>query len=125
MDDKKLNEYKELLLQHKMRILNGDQFKHKDDLFVAQEDLPDEADLAASVISQQVTFNLRHREMMKLRAIEEALMRIEEGEFGHCEECGESIGEKKLKNQPWTILCITHAEEKEREESQIQRYVGQ
>lgn len=124
MDEKKLNEYKELLLQHKMKILNGEQFKQNEDLCVAPEDLPDEADLAASVISQQVTFNLRHREMNKLRLIEEALMRIEDGDFGGCEECGEAIGAKRLKNQPWATLCITHAEEKEREEMQTQRFIS-
>ena len=62
---------------------------------------------------------MRDRELTKLRAIEEALMRIEDGTYGMCEDCEEEIGEKRLRNQPWTTLCITHAEEREREKNKF------
>ena len=50
-----------------------------------------------------------------------ALEKISDGSYGHCEDCEEEISFKRLENQPWAELCITHAEEKEREESQIWR----
>lgn len=115
MDKVKIEKFKELLLQAKMRIMNGAILSNHDDLTVSPDDLPDEADLAASVINQQVTFNMRQRELAKLRAIDEALYRAEQGAYGHCEECEEEISSKRLENQPWTNLCITHAEEQERE----------
>ncbi len=111
----KMEKFKNLLLQHKIRIMNGGILRSNEDLTVSTDDLSDEADLASSVITQQVTFNMRQRELGKLKAIDEALYRIEEGTYGHCEECEEAIGEKRLENQPWTTLCITHAEEQERE----------
>lgn len=117
MKKSKLEELKNLLLQHKTVILNSGILKSTDDLHVSSDDLADEADLAASVINQQVTFSMRTREIAKLRLIEEALDRIENGTYGQCEECDEPIGEKRLKNQPWATLCITHAEELEREKS--------
>ncbi|MGK0368060.1 MAG: DnaK suppressor protein, partial [Thermoproteota archaeon] len=55
------------------------------------------------------------KELAKLRAVEFALMRIEDGSYGHCEECEEEIGAKRLQTQPWADLCIVHAEERERE----------
>ena len=110
----KMEKFKTLLLQAKVKIVNGG-IRSNDDLTVSPDDLSDEADLATSVINQQVTFNMRQRELVKLKAIEEALYRIEQGIYGHCEECDEGIGEKRLENQPWTTLCITHAEEQERE----------
>jgi DnaK suppressor protein len=110
-----MEKFKNLLLQHKIRIMNGGILRSNEDLTVSTDDLSDEADLASSVITQQVTFNMRQRELGKLKAIDEALYRIEEGTYGHCEECEEAIGEKRLENQPWTTLCITHAEEQERE----------
>ncbi len=119
MDKAKLNEYKNLLLKAKMKILNAGVLNKTDDLAVSSDDLSDEADLASSVITQQVSFNIRDRELQKLRLIEEALMRIEEGTYGLCEDCDEEIGEKRLKNQPWTTLCITHAEEREREKNKF------
>lgn len=108
--------YKNLLLQMKTKILNGGILRSTEDLHISQEDLSDEADLAASVINQQVTFEIRAKEIAKLKAIEEALFRIEMGTYGECDECGEPIGHKRLLTQPWATLCITHAEELEREQ---------
>jgi DnaK suppressor protein len=115
MDKAKTEKFKNLLLTAKMKIMNGGILRSTEDLTVSSDDLSDEADLATSVINQQVTFNMRQRELVKLKAIDEALYRIEQGSFGHCEECDEAIGEKRLENQAWTTLCITHAEELERE----------
>lgn len=115
MDKAKLEKFKGLLLQAKMKIMNGGILRSTEDLTVSSDDLSDEADLATSVINQQVTFNMRQRELVKLKAIDEALYKIEQSTYGHCEECDEAIGEKRLENQPWTSLCITHAEEQERE----------
>ena len=119
MEKSILEKYRKVLLQHKTNILNGSILKSNEDLCVSSEDLPDEADLATNVINQQVSFNMRERELSKLRAIDEALYRIEEGTYGLCEECDEHIGDKRLEKQPWTSLCITHAEEKEREEQRF------
>jgi len=115
VDKAKLEHFKSLLLQHKYKIMNGGILRSSEDLTVSTDDLSDEADLATSVINQQVTFSMRQREITKLKQIDEALYRIEQGTFGFCEECDEEIGEKRLHNQPWTSLCIAHAEEKERE----------
>ena len=116
MTNGKWAKYKELLLEHKRRILNYGMLTKHEDLVVDVDDLFDEADLANSVVQQQVTFNIREREVHKLRAIDEALARIEAGTYGECEDCGEAISEKRLTNAPWTSLCITHAEERERDE---------
>jgi DnaK suppressor protein len=115
VENVKMEKFKSLLLQAKIKIMNGGILRSNEDLTVSTDDLSDEADLASSVINQQVTFNMRQRELGKLKAIDEALWRIEQGAYGHCEECDETIGEKRLENQPWTTLCITHAEEQERE----------
>lgn len=121
MDKKKLEHFKELLLKQRQQIMNVGLLNKSDDLHVAQDDLSDETDLASSLIQQQLNCTIRDREYTKLRRIDAALDRIDEGTYGHCEDCDEEIGMKRLENQPWAELCITHAEEKEREESQIYR----
>lgn len=121
MDKKKLDHYKGLLLKHRQQIMNVGLLNKSEDLHVSEEDLSDETDLASSLIQQQINCTIRDREYFKLRRIDAALDRIAEGTYGHCDECEEEIGAKRLENQPWTELCITHAEEKEREESQIYR----
>ena len=116
MTKAQIEELKMQLLKMKQDILNGGILTKTDDLHIQAEDLPDEADLAATVIEQQVSFNMRQRELNKLREIDFALQRIEDGTYGYCEECDEPIGYKRLKNQPFTELCITHAEEAERQQ---------
>lgn len=121
MDKKKLEHFKTLLLKHRQQILNGGMVTRSEDLHISEEDLSDESDLATSMIQQQLSCTMRDRELLKLRRIDLALEKVEDGTYGHCEDCDEEIGMKRLENQPWAELCIVHAEEKEREESQIAR----
>jgi DnaK suppressor protein len=121
MDKAQLDEFKQHLLRLKAQIMNSGVMNSKEDLEVSPEDLSDETDLATSVVTQQVSFNIRQRELSKIRGIEDALWRIENGSFGQCEECNESIGKKRMMLQPWTTLCITHAEEQEREQQKFSR----
>ncbi len=124
MTKKELEKFKEQLLELKKSILNGSLLKPSEDLHVSTDDLADETDLASCVINQEVIFNIRSRELNKLRLIESALQRIEEGVYGLCDDCDEEIGGQRLKNQPWTNLCIIHAEEREREFSKYARNLG-
>lgn len=41
-----------------------------------------------------------------LAAIDEALDRIDAGQFNVCDECKQEIGERRLAIQPWAKLCI-------------------
>lgn len=125
MTKKELQEFKDKLLMIKNTILNSGVLKSTEDLTVSTDDLPDEADLANNVINQQVTFNMRNRELQKLKNIEMALMRIEDGAYGMCDDCDEPISLKRLNNQPWAEMCITHAEEYERKQVHFKsRLVG-
>lgn len=122
MKKAQLDELKAQLISMKEQILNGGYLTQTEDLHVTSDDLPDEADLATNVINQQITFNMRQRELVKLRSIDEALNRIENGTYSECEECGDEIGFKRLKNQPFTNLCIRDAEDAEREQQKFLRH---
>ena len=121
MDKKLLEQHKKRLLTLKQKILSGGLLKAAEDLTVSPDDLADEADLATSVISQQVFFNIRHRELEKLRQIDAALHRISDGTYGMCLDCEEEINHARLETQPWTCFCIVHAEEREREGQKFYR----
>ena len=49
---------------------------------------------------------MRDRERKLLTKINEAFSRIESGDYGRCEECGDEIGIERLKARPVTTLCI-------------------
>lgn len=119
MKKDKLEFYKQRLLEHKMQILNRGLINKVDDLHISSDDLADEGDLAATVINQQVTISMRAKERGKLQMIAVALEKIENGTYGCCEDCDDPIGLKRLETQPWATLCITHAEEQEREQEQF------
>lgn len=121
MNEKKVEYFKTKLLEVRKQILNSGIMNDYQDLHIQSDDLADEADLASSTINQQVSFSIRDREMTKLRRIDAALARIEEGVYGFCVESGEEIEEKRLETQPWAEYCLEVAEEKEREANQRYR----
>jgi DnaK suppressor protein len=43
------------------------------------------------------------------RAIAAALERMDQGEFGFCEDCGDFIGDKRLNLDPATPRCVSCA----------------
>lgn len=120
MNKQKLEYYKNKLLDARNKILNSGVLSNLEDLQINSDELADEADLASSTINQQVSFSIREKEMNKLRRIDAALGRIEDGSYGFCLESGDEIEQKRLETQPWAEFCIEVAEEKERE--QAQRY---
>lgn len=70
----------------------------------------DLADKAANSYSRELNFSLSNGERETLMKIEDALGRIDEGDYGHCANCGQKIGDKRLKAIPWTPHCIDCAE---------------
>src|SRR4051812_26801981 len=68
--------------------------------------IQDLADKAASAYSKELNFSLSDTERNLLMAIEEALVRVKEGTYGVCTNCGNVIGEKRLQAVPWTSHCI-------------------
>ena len=81
MNKKELSRFTERLLAEKARILNMPGRIRKEELQLSTDDLADEADLASSGLSQSMNIRLRDRETLLLRKIEEALSKIERGEF--------------------------------------------
>lgn len=53
------------------------------------------------------------RAKARLRAVAAALKRLEAGEYGECQDCGESIAAKRLQFDPCATLCIACAENRE------------
>jgi len=57
------------------------------------------------------------REGLYFKKIEEALLRIKEGTYGQCQECGAAIGARRLEVRPTAELCIECKEAAEHLES--------
>ena len=62
-------------------------------------------------------FALMEMESETLRKIDEALLRLDEGSYGVCSECDESISEMRLKALPFASLCRDCQEQAEESEA--------
>jgi len=119
MKKKERDKFEKILLEKREQLLVNARQTLEEDMTLDQADLADEMDLASSEYLQSFQFRLRGRERTFLNKIDKALVKLKEGTFGVCEECGEMIHAKRLEARPETNLCIKCKEEQEREESQF------
>ena len=68
--------------------------------------IQDLADKAASAYSKELNFSLSDTERNLLMQIDEAFVRMKNGSYAVCTNCGTTIGEKRLTAVPWTPFCI-------------------
>ena len=76
----------------------------------------DLADRASSETDRSLELRARDRQRKLISKIDEALLRIEDGAYGYCEDTGESIGLKRLIARPIATLSIDSQERHERKE---------
>jgi DnaK suppressor protein len=76
----------------------------------------DTYDLASEERARELSSILSDRELNKIREIEEAIERLDDGTFGICEGCGMEIAEARLEAMPFTRLCRDCQQDHERKE---------
>ncbi len=116
MKKKDLERFKLLLKERRDAITNAQNMMREDGISLDTDDLPDEVDLASTETGQAMNLRLHDRELVLLRKIEKTLKKLDEGEFGICEECGEDIAIKRLEARPVADVCIRCKEEMEKRE---------
>ncbi len=102
------------LLQEQMDPLLCVAGKTVSELTDEKANLPDSIDLASLESERNFELRIRDRERKLISKIRQALDRIESGGFGECEDCGNPIGEARLKARPVTTMCIECKTEQER-----------
>jgi RNA polymerase-binding transcription factor DksA len=66
----------------------------------------DSADEVVSLSMEKLQNSLQQTEIGELHSMEDALARIDKGEYGVCVDCGEQISEKRLEHFPYAARCI-------------------
>lgn len=108
---KLIEECKKKLLGSKAELLN--RVKEARAHLVEDDKGGDEADQTVRVLAEAEFLNMQDRLRNQLMEIEGALARIENGNFGLCEETEEPIEAERLLAIPWTRLSIEGAELRE------------
>jgi len=70
------------------------------------EDPSDSGDLSQQSHEEWLFLNRNSLEKSLLREVEEALLRVQEGTYGICQECEEPISAKRLQALPWAKFCV-------------------
>lgn len=92
----KLLAERDLLIQK----LNGN------DLSIDDSETPDPVDLAVRNYSKNVMLAVSENETKQLTLIDQALMRLEDDEYGDCQNCEKAINAKRLAAIPWARYCL-------------------
>lgn len=75
--------------------------------------VPDPADRATIEEEHALELRTRDRERKLLKKVQAAIQRIDEGEYGYCEETGEPIGVARLLARPTATLSLEAQERRE------------
>ena len=70
------------------------------------EQVADIADDAVQSYERQLMMGLGEKEFEKLRLVEEAIEKLDEGQYGICLECEELISEERLSVVPFALHCV-------------------
>lgn len=111
LDKKKLQIFKDKLLQAKSAILKELEIEQE---FLITEDNVDLVDKADEVIHNELLSRLSDMEIQRIRMIDRALDKIEDGTYGICEGTQKPIPEARLNAIPWTPYTVDYAEQLEK-----------
>ena len=99
--------FKDALLKKRTEILGTGGIKPLQATMDNNTRQGDMADQASGNNEVHIQLKLKQTDAKILRAIEEALGRIDRGTYGVCRDCGEPIAEARLRAIPWARVCIT------------------
>jgi len=120
----KWQEIRDILLQMKEDTLReiAKSLKNGADSALISEPSGDIYDQASSERDRELGLLLGDREREKVHAIDEALLRIAENEYGVCEECEEEIPLGRLKAMPFARHCVKCKSDLEKLQAQTKRF---
>lgn len=78
-----------------------------------------EEDQAPLSHEEYITQALNRMDWQTLREVDQALERIDKGEYGVCEECGDPISIKRLNAVPWARRCLECQESRSFDEAEV------
>lgn len=104
MSELNLKNIKESLIAERDMLIE----KLKDnDLSIDDAETPDPVDLAVRNYSKNVMLAVSENESKQLVLVDEALLRVEDEEYGTCQNCEKDINPKRLAAIPWARYCLS------------------
>jgi len=122
LNKKDLNYFKQLILKRKEELMEGLKHSLEDTLKKSPREAAGDisgyafhmADLATDTYDREFSLDLASNERQLIYEIDEALKKIQEGNYGNCEQCKSPISKTRLKAIPYTRLCLKCQEAQEK-----------
>jgi RNA polymerase-binding protein DksA len=95
------------LIDLKKEIISNLMAGNKDFKEIMEDmDPKDMADIASDDIDRKMIEALGSQDLKRLRLIDSALTRIQQGKYGLCMKCGKRIPQERLEAIPYALMCI-------------------
>src|SRR5271157_4334622 len=99
--------FKKKLLKMRAAILDKAKKLKEYSYALGTDGIQDMADAASNAYNADILMSLSDNERTMVKEIDSALDKIANKTYGICEECEESINEKRLEANPVARYCIT------------------
>lgn len=114
MDQQKIENFKSTLEQKKrdaqktLSQIENNEFNDAQAEYTSELSVYDNhpADIATETYEMEKNMALRKQNLHRINQIDQALERIERGDYGKCALCGGEIGFERLKTQPEADTCL-------------------
>lgn len=115
MDKEFVEKMKQSLIDLKKEIINNLIAGNEDFKQIVEEmDPKDFADIASDDIDRKMIEAIGTQDVKRIKAIDNALSRIQQGKYGLCVKCGKKIPQDRLEAIPYALMCIECKTEEER-----------
>jgi DnaK suppressor protein len=98
--------FRELLLKKRQDLMRAYAISKGDSQAELDNGTEDYVDYAVNSYAREFLLSLTELDRKHLLLVEEALNRIDRGEYGYCQQCGEDVAPKRLEVQPWARHCV-------------------
>jgi DnaK suppressor protein len=115
MNDRQMEYFRRKLINWKNSILDESAVTIES-MKGTTRNIPDISDRASEETDRALELRTRDRERKLIGKIESALRRLENGEYGYCEETGDPISLKRLDARPIATFSLEAQERHERRE---------
>ena len=117
MEKKKVKYFQSVLQEIRIEIVGDVEQSQNNGKTDEAENMPDISDDAARAYDKKLQGDLEEQEWNKLKQVEAALEKVENGEYGICDQCEKKIPEARLKIIPYTEFCTQCLSEIEKKSS--------
>jgi DnaK suppressor protein len=103
MNTDKIATYRQMLESKKLELMAS----HHNPEEIVIEKVPDAMDELVLASQRDIAIDGLNRRTELVSQVHEALLRLDDGSYGLCLECGTEIAERRLNALPWAALCLT------------------